>query len=183
MLKLAAAIFRGIKEFLSSTAMGTLKTLDRLLQLPGLLLFGGGPRMPCTPPTFEPAVDPRELIAELSNGHTSALASAPAADLVGQVIRFSKLPKNERMQLDLSQFDMAARARLLSMKEADLAELSRSSRTAIERFLVPTTKPASQEMKTDDLAFATSAELRRRVQMFLKDKDAPCQMARTLRAR
>ena len=92
-MKLIAAIARALRELLSSTASGAIKTLDGLLKLPTHVLGFGGPRMPSTPPDFQPTTDPRELLAELSNGHAWAPAEAQAADPVALVVRFAKTPK------------------------------------------------------------------------------------------
>jgi hypothetical protein len=172
-VKILAAIAQAIREFLSSTASGAIKTLDGLLKLPAQVFGFGGPRTPSTPPAFEPTTDPRELLAELSNGHSAAPASAPEVDPVSLVVRFAKLPKADRMQLNLAQLDVAARARLWTMSESDLAELARSPRAAIEKFLKTPTISTRPEATAADLALATPADLQKCIRAFMGSGSTP----------
>jgi hypothetical protein len=172
-MKFLAAIALAIREFLSSTASGAIKTLDGLLKFPAQVLGFGSPRMPSTPPAFEPTTDPRELVAALNNGHASAPASAPEVDPVSLVVRYAKTPKGDRMQLNLQKLDVMTRARLWSMSEADLAELAKSPRLAIEKFLKTTTISKRTDAKAADLALATPADLQKRIRAFMGAGSTP----------
>jgi hypothetical protein len=172
-MKLIAAIARSIRDLLSSTATGALKALDGLMKIPGQVFGFGSPRMPSTPPEFEPAVDPRELLAELSNGHAAASTAASAVDPVSLVVRYAKTPQAERMQLDLSKLDVASRAKLWSMKESDLVDLARSPRANIEKFLKPSVKSARPDTKTADPVLATPAELQKRIRALMGSGSIP----------
>lgn len=164
-MKFIAAIAQALREFLLSTASGAIKTLDGLLKLPAQVFGFGGPRMPSTPPDFTPTTDPRELLAELSNGHAVAGAVAPEVDPVSLVVRFAKTPKSDRMQLDLAKLDVGARARLWTASEADLAELAKSPRAAIQKFLqTPVSLP---QAKPTDLALSTPADLQKRIKALM----------------
>ena len=166
-MKFIAAIAKALREFLSSTASNAKKTLDSLIKIPGLIFFGVGPRMPSTSPDFVPTTDPRELLAELSNGHASAPAQAAADDPVALIVKFAKTPKSERLQFNLGTLDVAARAKLLTLSEGDLAELSRASRADVEKFFKTPTISARPRMRNDSLALTTPAELQKRVRAFM----------------
>lgn len=172
-MKFIAILARALREFLSSTASGAIKFLDSLLKIPVQILSGGGPRMPSTPPDFVPTTDPRELLAELTNGHPSAPAKAPAVDPVSLVVKFAKTPKGERMQVNLGSLDVGARARLWTMSEGDLAELSRASRANIENFLKTPAITSGPETKPDSLALATPAELQQRIRSLMGTGSTP----------
>jgi hypothetical protein len=158
-----AAITLAIQKLLSSTTSGALEILNGLLKLPAQLLFGGSSRIPSSPPLFEPGIDAQELVAALNNGHASAPATTQATDPVSLVVRFAKTPKAKRITVDLSQLDVMTRARLWMISESGLVELSRASRSNIEKFLKADTTALATETRTGDPERSLPANLQMRI--------------------